>query len=127
MFERAVIICNFFRPRREYHEPLDSDTLDTLSRKKFSSETMKKVNWVTKMYQEWMYTRNASSGSDEITCDLENISSITQDSLKFALCHFITEIKKLDGSEFPPRTLYDLVICMQFYLENKRSFMEINQ
>ena len=30
---------------------------------------------------------------------------------------FITEVRKLDGSDFPPKTLYQIVICVQFYLE----------
>ena len=36
-----------------------------------------------------------------------------------ALCRFLTEVKKLDGSEFPARTMYDIVICLQFWLETK--------
>ena len=80
---------------------------------------MKKVNWVKKMYQQWKYSRNAKSGVGDITCDLENVPTITKESLKYALCCFITEVKKLDGNEFPPCTLYDLVICIQFYLETE--------
>ena len=37
--------------------------------------------------------------------------------MHYALCHFITEIKKLDGTEYPGKTLYDIVICLQFHLE----------
>ena len=29
----------------------------------------------------------------------------------------VTEIRKLDGSEFPGKTLYEIVLCIQFYLE----------
>ena len=66
-----------------------------------------------------MYSRNAKSGVGDITCDLENVTTITKESLKYALCCFITEVKKLDGNKFPPCTLYDLVICIQFYLETE--------
>ena len=31
--------------------------------------------------------------------------------------HFITEIRKLDGSDFPAKTLYQIVVCLQFHLE----------
>ena len=116
---RLNVICIGFRSCHEYHEPLDVDDLDSLTKKKFSMETMKKVNWVKNMYQGWMYSRNASSGVNEITCDLDDIGSITQISLKYGMCHFITEMKKIDGTEFPPHTLYDLVICIQFHLETK--------
>ena len=33
--------------------------------------------------------------------------------------HFITEFKKLDGSDFPGKTLYSMIICIQFHLETK--------
>ena len=33
------------------------------------------------------------------------------------MSQFITEVKKVDGSEYPGKTLYDIVICVQFHLE----------
>ena len=42
---------------------------------------------------------------------------ITGKSLKFALCHFITEVKKVNGDDFPGKTLYDIIVCIQFHLE----------
>ncbi len=35
----------------------------------------------------------------------------------FALSAFVSEIKKKDGSEFPGSTLYQIVICIQFFIE----------
>ena len=37
-------------------------------------------------------------------------------SIAFALCRFITEVKKVDEPDFPGKTLYDIV-CVQFHLE----------
>ena len=76
------------------------------------------MNWVYNMFKDWRNYRH-SLGSAEITCDLSDISTISEKSLSFALCHFLTEVKKLDRSDFPARTLYDIVICLQFYLESK--------
>ena len=42
---------------------------------------------------------------------------IPRESLIFAMSRFITEVKKVDGSEYPGKTLYDIVICVQFHLE----------
>ena len=78
---------------------------------------MKKVNWVKKMYKDWRIYRH-SLGLEYISCDLENVTSITKESLIFALTRFITEVKKVDGSDFPARTLYDIIICVQFHLES---------
>ena len=97
-------LCYVFRSSREYHQPLESDALQRLTKKTFSSETMKKVSWVKGMFQEWRYHRNMSPNFSDIVCDLDNISSITKENVIFAVCRFITEVKKLDGSDFPPKT-----------------------
>ena len=76
---------------------------------------MKKINWVVSMYRDWRSVRNFES--DYINCDLDNAESITQDELSFALCRFIPEIKKYNGGDFPGKTLYEIVMCVQFHLE----------
>ena len=50
-------------------------------------------------------------------CDLDDMSTINEESLTFGLCQFITEVKKMDGSDFPSNTLYDIIICVQFHFE----------
>ena len=116
----CVNIYNYcFRNARTFHEPLTSDALDHLTKKTFSSETMKKVNWAKGMFQEWRSHRNKKEGFSDIHCDLDNLSTINVESLIFALCRFITEVKKLDGCDFPPKTLYEILVCLQFYLETE--------
>ena len=56
-------------------------------------------------------------GLEYIQCDLQDGATITAESLKFALCCFIMEIKKINGEEYPGKTLYHIVVCMQFHLE----------
>ena len=68
------------------------------------------------MYREWRLYRHGL-GLDYIACDLEDRSTITGSSLIYALCRFITEVKKVDGTDFPGKTLYDILICIQFHLE----------
>ena len=94
------------------------DTLERLTKKTFAAETMKKMSWVKNMFQEWRYYRNLSTEFSDIHCDLDNVETITVESLKFALVRFITEVKKIDGTDFPPKTLY-IVICIQFLLETE--------
>ena len=68
------------------------------------------------MYKEWR-AHHHSLGLEFIPCDLEDKATITASSLKFSLCRFIMEVKKIDGTDFPGKTLYDIVICVQFHLE----------
>ena len=67
-----------------------------------------------------MEFRNSVFPGEMVNCDLDDISTIMQISLVFAICQFLTEVKKLDGSDFPGKTLYDIGICLQLYLETKR-------
>ena len=101
---------------RTYNAPLQKEILDDLSHKNFSPDTMKKVKWVRNMYVTLRNHRN-TSGVEQIVCDLEKKETFSETDLAYALCRFITEVKKLDGTEFPGKTLYDIVICVQFYLE----------
>ena len=106
-----------FRNSHTYNFPLDSDTLTDLGRKKFSPETVKKMMWVHRMYSNWRDARNAT-GMEFIACDLEDMSTICTESFLFGMKRFITEIRKLDGTDFPAKTLYQIVICVQFHLKS---------
>ena len=44
---------------------------------------------------------------------------MTKDDLNHAISRFICEIKKQDGSEYPPKTLYELVVALQMYLDGQ--------
>ena len=104
---------------RSFRRPLQKSQMVTLSRKKFSDETMKKVHWARRMYSDWRFFRNSQEDLRSFECDLDNVITVTKSNLNEALCRFITEVKKVDGSEFPSRTLYDIVICLQFWLETQ--------
>ena len=101
---------------RGFNQLLENKILEDLSHKKFADETMKKIRWVPKMYREWKTFHN-TSGFDYIECDLDDVRTITKENLIFAMAHFIIEVKKIDGSNFPGKTLYDIVVCVQFHLE----------
>ena len=73
----------------------------SISRKNFSSETMRKVNWVKNMYDDWRSYRH-SLGLQYIDCDLDDVTTITEESLVYAVTRFITEVKKVDGNRLPP-------------------------
>ena len=102
--------------QRTFNEPLKDDVLEKLSHKNFSPETMKKVKWAVTMYRDWRKYRH-DHGFESIECDLDCKETITLENLVFALVRFITEVKKVDGSNFPGKTLYDIMICIQFHLE----------
>ncbi len=37
----------------------------------------------------------------------------------------MSEVKKVDGSDYPPKTVYELVISVQIYLESRGIFWKL--
>ncbi len=50
---------------------------------------------------------------------ITNSAEISKGNLCYALCCFVNEIRKVNGSEYPGATIYQIVICLQFFLEGK--------
>ena len=108
----------FNRSTRQYNEPLDYEAMRKLSRKNFSEETLKKVTWVHHMYSQWRIYRNGHGNEEFIYCDLDDPETITEENLVFGVSQFIREIRKVNGDQFPTRTLYKICMCVQFHLES---------
>ena len=75
-----------------------------LSCKNFSEETIKKVTWVQRMYSQWRIYCNAQQSDALIMCDLDDTETITEDNLVYGMSHFITEVRKINGEQFPAKT-----------------------
>ena len=80
---------------------------------------MKKVHWVWCMYADWRLFRDSQPNLRSYSCNLDAMETVNKKDLNEAMCRFITEVKKVDGSDYPPKTLYDIVICVQFWLETQ--------
>ena len=50
---------------------------------------------------------------------------MTKEDLAFSMARFITEICKLNKDEYPPRTVYQMCVCIQMYLEMNRIHWKI--
>ena len=61
------------------------------------------------------YSENLRSYS----CNLDDTGTINKKHLNKAMCRFITKVKKVDGSNYLPKTLYDIMICVQFWFETQ--------
>ena len=112
-------LCSLILFSRKYNQPIVDEEMADLTRKGFSSQTNKKISWVKNMFDEWRKYRNSSETMGMIELDLDNDATISPLSLNYSICRFLTEIKKLDGSDFPPKTLKDIILSLQFYLETR--------
>ncbi|CAC5423576.1 unnamed protein product [Mytilus coruscus] len=46
-----------------------------------------------------------------------DLAEMSLDELNYSISRFICEVRKTDGTEYPPDTLYSLVICLQLYMD----------
>ena len=69
--------------RCAFEAPLHVDKLRNISCKNFLDDPVKKVKWATKIYGEWRDHRH-SLGLEIIHCDLDDLSTITEENVKFA-------------------------------------------
>ena len=107
--------------KRKYKDPVNEDKINELSHKNFAYESKNKIKWAVNMYVGWRRTRilDPYVPSEIKSADLENLRTFSQGDLCYALCRFIREIKKVNGEEYPPNTLREIVIMIQMYLHER--------
>ncbi len=100
-------------------EPLLLAEMENLSHHSFVQNTENKIAWAVQLYRNWWFQR-----CKKVDCDthvkwssIDNLKQISKSNFCFSLCAFIGEIKKKDGSEFPGSSLYQIIICIQFFAE----------
>ena len=69
-----------------------------------SKATEIKQNWAVNLFSDWRVEKNINE------VNLGNLSDI--------LCQFILEVRKQNGDEYPPQSLYQIVMCLQNHLNN---------
>lgn len=50
--------------------------------------------------------------------------NLDKKSVCYSLCRFITEITKVNGEDYLPKTIYEMVSCVQMYLESKGHYFK---
>ena len=79
---------------------------------RFAPATMSKIRWAVNTFKEWQKYRNEmSTNRADISPILVDIDHMTKDELNYTVSRFICEAKKVDGSEYPPETMYSLLFA----------------
>lgn len=115
-------------PKNSCFKPAqDQKQIQDLSCKKFANSSEKKIHWVVGLFQQWCeYRINSMDCDDPIRrCDLQKLDNLNKLDLAYSLSRFITEICKLNRDEYPPRTVYQMCICLQMFLETNRLHWKI--
>ena len=100
------------------------DELSKLKEGDCPANTLKNNMWALKTFEEWRVTRNNRYPAD--LCP-ENIL-VTDDKQILCewLCKFFTEVRKGNGEEYTPRSLYLMLAGLQRHIRQLKSSEEIN-
>ncbi len=109
-----------------FKAPSSRSELDNLSKKKFADSTERKIQWAVKLFHQWRY---ASLGQSVVEpeihgCNIDAIG-VNKAQLSFSLCAFLNEIKCVDGQEYSAKSLYSIIIMIQFFFEKKGLMLKL--
>lgn len=103
---------------RPFRNPVSSSTMADVQSEKFAKRTVDKSVWAVTLFGNWRAQRNVRCMYDNTLVYLDKPLGIMSDEeLVYAMPLFLTEVMKVDGSEYPPATLRDLLLSVQKHLE----------
>ncbi len=105
-------------PKFHFKKPVSEKELAKLGEKTFAASTERKILWAVNLFRDWCFTRIRVPGSDGRLrwCDI-NDSRIQASNLSYCLCRFLSEVCHADGTEYPAKTLYNIVIMIQMHCD----------
>ena len=101
---------------------------DNLSSKIFNTLPIKSKSnskWARNAFNDWLKSRNEkilnSGATDLMFLSSEghgDLSSLSRDQLNEAMQYFVFEVRKTDGTRYPSNTLRQLVVGINYWLQN---------
>ena len=104
--------------KRTYHRPDSEAKINELKHKNFAFQSKKKIRWCVNMYDDWRRERMLDPYIPREICsaNLNALFTFSEGDLDYSLARFIREVKKVDGTDFPPNSLREIIIMIQMYL-----------
>ena len=97
--------------------------LNELKIKWMKKRTYNKVQWAVRTFKEWHNVKLGSPVTFDplvLEVDIDVMGSLTKENFCHALCKFIPEVtKKKDASDYPGKTLYEMVVALQKHINQK--------
>ena len=81
-------------------------------------KTIAATAWGMNIYSEWAAARIIKNSTMPNVCDLTTpLLDMKPGEIAYWMGKFILEIRKKDGTEYPPKTLYQIVCCFKRHFE----------
>ena len=112
------------RKCRELKEPENDKNIVDVSKRRFTSQSKRKIMWAVNLYNEWRVKRihDGNIALQIVSTNLDFLGSFTQADLCYSLSRFVREVKKMDGTDYPLNTVRELVLMVQMFLHENSIF-----
>ena len=76
------------------------------------------MKWAVNLYCDWRSNRLSKfcESTEILRADMDKIFQFNKSDLCYSMCTFVREVKKLNGEEYPPNTVREIVIMIQMFL-----------
>ena len=88
---------------QRFAKPTSEEKIIEMRKKAIPEKTVKDTKYCVSIWEEWCKHREQTT-----SCTIPSLCSITLSDLQFWLVHFVLEVRKKNGSEYPPDTLHHL-------------------
>ena len=89
---------------------------------RYAESTETKIKWSVDLFSKWLSSRNLFAMKNpnvQLSPILTDLEHMSRDELNYCLSRFVIKVRKQNGQLYPGKTLRELVLCMQFFLEKK--------
>ena len=96
------------------------EEMETISKGFAPANTEKNTAWATKVFREWLYSRNKRSGCEN-QCPEDFLEKGDPGDVNKWLARFITEARRQDGAPYPPKTIHQILCGLQRFMLKENS------
>ena len=121
----TAVVTTTCTSTRVYSSPKGTKAVKAAMFNSVPQKTRVQTNWTVKVWTEWALTRNARLLPDERPFSTR-FRDLSISEINFWLSRFVLVIRKKNGEQYPPNSLYQLICGLQRNLrENGRADVKL--
>ena len=125
------MVFNFVSDER-FRRPVTTIELEEFGRSWAADNSRRKWCWVLRVFEDWRKARNKLVLKDPYLGEPvyeKALSSMSDEELDDVLGKFVAEVRKEGQEEYPGKTLYEMICCIQAYfrIECKRNITLVDK
>ena len=104
-------------PSTCFNTTVSSEEIEKFSKGCVPVGTAKGTNWVIRTFQQWLMQRNKRAPQEAFPQDILQKEYPTETLCNCLQC-FVSEARRVDGTQYPPSTLYQILCGLLWYSNN---------